>query len=39
MSGQIERMRQLGAQAYVTKPIDIDDLRRTVEETIHAAAH
>ncbi len=38
MDGQIERMRRLGAQAYVTKPIDIDDLRRTVEETIHAAA-
>ena len=38
MGEQIERMRDLGAQAYVTKPIDIDDLRRTIGEIIHAAA-
>ena len=38
MGDQIERMRELGARAYVTKPIDIDELRRTIDETIHAAA-
>ncbi|MBE7209917.1 MAG: response regulator [Gluconacetobacter diazotrophicus] len=38
MGEQIERMRRLGAQAYITKPLDLDDLRRTISETIHAAA-
>ena len=38
MGDQIERMLQLGAQSYVTKPIDIDELRRTIDETIHATA-
>lgn len=37
MGEQIERMRNLGAQAYVTKPIDIDELRNTIRETIHTA--
>ncbi len=38
MGEQIARMRGLGAQAYVTKPIDIDELRRTIDETLHAVA-
>ena len=38
MGEQIERMRDLGAQAYVTKPIDIDELRNIINETILAAA-
>ena len=37
MREQIDRMRHLGAQAYVTKPIDIEELRRTIDETIQAA--
>ena len=38
MGEQIERMRALGAQAYVTKPIDIEQLRSTIRAAIHAAA-
>ncbi len=38
MGEQIERMRSLGAQAYVTEPIDIDELRRTIDEMIQAAS-
>ena len=38
MGEQIDRMRNLGAQAYVTKPIDIEALRRTIDATMHATA-
>ena len=37
MGEQIERMRHLGAQAYVTKPVDIDELRRVIDDAIRVA--
>ena len=38
MRSQIERMRDLGACEYVTKPIDIKELRRAIKTTLHAGA-